>query len=74
MNNQCENYRYVEKGRPYRDLTFKFYADGRLVIIDNNAEEVITPKQLKSDSHDFYVRHRIAFIKNRLAATQLKYA
>ncbi|MDQ0057990.1 hypothetical protein [Paenibacillus harenae] len=74
MKKQCENYRYVEKGRPYRDLTFKFYADGRLVIIDNNAEEVIAPRDLKGDSLDFYVRRRIAFIKNQLTASQLKYA
>lgn len=74
MKNICENFRYVEKVRPYRDLTFKFYADGRLVIIDNVAEEVITPKDLKGDSKDFYVRKRIAFIKNQIAASQLKYA
>jgi len=74
MNNQCENFRFVEKHRPWRDLTFKFYADGRLTIIDNNAEEVITPRDLRGDSHDFYVRKRIAYIKNQLAASQLKYA
>jgi hypothetical protein len=74
MNNSCENFRYVEKTRPWRDLTFKFYADGRLIIIDNIAEEVITPKDLKGDSKDFYVRKRIAFIKNHLNATRLKYA
>ncbi|NIK76687.1 hypothetical protein FHS15_001812 [Paenibacillus castaneae] len=74
MKNICENFRYVEKARPFRDLTFKFYADGKLVIIDNTAEEVITPKDLKGDSRDFYVRRRIAFIKNQLTASQLKYA
>lgn len=74
MNNICENFRYVEKGHPWRDLTFKFYADGRLIIIDNLEEEVITPKDLKGDSRDFYVRRRISFIKNQLAASQLKYA
>jgi len=74
MNSQCENYRFVEKARPWRDLTFKFYIDGRLVIIDNATEEVITPKDLCGDSHDFYVRKRIAYIKNQLAASQLKYA
>ncbi|WP_138751181.1 hypothetical protein [Paenibacillus sinopodophylli] len=74
MNNICENFRYVENQRPGRDLTFKFYADGRLIIIDNVAEEVITPKDLKGASKDFYVRRRIAFIKNQLRASQLKYA
>ncbi|WP_036718639.1 hypothetical protein [Paenibacillus harenae] len=74
MKNICENFRYVEEGRSERDLTFKFYADGRLVIIDNLAEEVISPKDLKGKCRDFYVRKRIAFIKNQLMATQLKYA
>ncbi|GBG07907.1 MULTISPECIES: hypothetical protein [Paenibacillus] len=74
MKTNCENFRYVEKARPHRDLTFKFYNDGKLVIIDNNTEEVIRPKDLRGDSRDFYVRKRIAFIKNVVAASQLKYA
>lgn len=74
MKSNCENFRFVETRRPYRDLTFKFYIDGRLVIIDNDTEEVIGPRDLRGDSRDFYVRKRIAFIKNQLAASQLKYA
>ncbi|WP_168122637.1 hypothetical protein [Paenibacillus sp. HB172176] len=74
MKKNCENFRYVEKARPCRDLTFKFYKDGRLTIIDNATEEVISPGDLKSDSRDFYVRRRIAFIKSQLTAAQLKYA
>ncbi|MBH5317737.1 hypothetical protein I6N90_07965 [Paenibacillus sp. GSMTC-2017] len=74
MKTNCENFRYVEKYRPYRDLTFKFYNNGRLVIIDNSNEEVISPRDLRSDSRDFYIRRRIAFIKNQLTASQLKYA
>lgn len=74
MKSNCENFRYVEKVKPHRDLTFKFYSDGRLVIINNDTEEVIGPRDLRGDSRDFYVRKRIAFIKNRIAATQLKYA
>lgn len=74
MKSNCENFRYVEKARPHRDLTFKFYRDGRLVIIDNDTEEVIKPSDLSGDSRDFYIRRRIAFIKNQLAESQLKYA
>lgn len=74
MDRICENYRFVENMRPWRDLTFKFYADGRLVIIDNTAEEVIAPNDLRGDSKEFYIRKRIAFIKNRLLETQLKFA
>lgn len=70
----CEHYRFIEKHRPWRDLTFKFYSDGRLTIIDNGAGEVITPRDLKGASHDFYVRKRIAFIKNDLEAKRLKHA
>ncbi|RJE90204.1 hypothetical protein D3P07_08315 [Paenibacillus sp. 1011MAR3C5] len=74
MKSNCENFRFVERGRSSRDLTFKFYNDGRLVILDNDTEEVISPRDLRSDSRDFYVRKRIAFIKNQLTASQLKYA
>ena len=74
MNTSCENFRYEEKGWPCRDLTFKFYADGTLTIIDNRAEEVISPNDLRGDSLDFYIRRRISFIKNKLYASQLKYA
>jgi len=74
MKSNCENFRFVERGRSSRDLTFKFYDDGRLVIINNDTEEVIKPGDLRSDSRDFYVRRRIAFIKNQLAASQMKYA
>ena len=70
----CENYRFIERHRPFRDLTFKFYTDGSLTIIDNTAEEVITPRDLKGESYDFYVRKRIAFIKQDLNAKRLKYA
>jgi hypothetical protein len=74
MNRICENYRFVETMRPWRDLTFKFYADGKLIIIDNTAEAVITPNDLRGDSKDFYIRKRIAFIKNQLLESQLKFA
>ncbi|MCQ6560128.1 hypothetical protein [Paenibacillus mendelii] len=70
----CENYRFIERHRPFRDLTFKFYSDGKLTIIDNTAEEVITPKELKGESYDFYVRRRIAFIKQDLHDKLDKYA
>ncbi|CAM4204666.1 hypothetical protein [Paenibacillus tarimensis] len=70
----CEHYRFIERHRPYRDLTFKFYSDGALTIIDNNAESVVTPKELKGESLDFYVRKRISFIKSDLAAKKQKYA
>jgi len=71
---RCMNYRYVEKNRPFRDLTFKFYSDGKLTIVDNESGASVAPKELRGDSFDFYVRKRIEFIKNDLAAKRLKYA
>ncbi|BBH19927.1 hypothetical protein Back11_12720 [Paenibacillus baekrokdamisoli] len=73
MNN-CENYRFIERYRPFRDLTFKFYSNGSLTIIDNTAEEVITPRELKGESYDFYVKRRIAYIKQNLHDKLNKYA
>ncbi|WP_338551470.1 hypothetical protein [Paenibacillus sp. KS-LC4] len=74
MKSTCENFRYVEKNWPRRDLTFKFYTNGELTIIDNSSEEVISPNDLRGDSLDFYIRRRIAFIKTTLLVSQLKYA
>ncbi|WP_308634294.1 hypothetical protein [Paenibacillus silvisoli] len=73
MNN-CENYRFIETHRPFRDLTFKFYSNGSLTIIDNSDDIVISPRELKGSSYDFYVRKRLAFIKQDLTAKLHKYA
>ncbi|MBD2847933.1 hypothetical protein IDH44_22285 [Paenibacillus sp. IB182496] len=70
----CENFRFIENYRPWRDLTFKFYADGKLTIIDNRTGLVVAPRDLKGESRDFYVRKRIAFIKNDLVAKRLRQA
>ena len=73
----CEHFRFVEPSRgarPSQDLTFKFYNDGKLIIVDNDSERTISPRELSGGSYDFYVRQRIAFIKRDLAAKQAKYA
>ncbi|MGN7456869.1 hypothetical protein ACTHPH_18840 [Paenibacillus pasadenensis] len=70
----CNHLRFVERHRPFRDLTFKFYDDGRLTIIDNGSRSSVTPSELKGESRDFYVRQRIAFIKKNLAAKTQRYA
>ncbi|MFD2117803.1 hypothetical protein ACFSTH_17175 [Paenibacillus yanchengensis] len=74
MRNKCQMYRYVEPRSYGKDLTFKFYDDGKLTIIDNKTEEVISPNSLRGASKDFYVRQRISFIKQILLASQLKHA
>ncbi|THF79503.1 hypothetical protein [Cohnella fermenti] len=73
----CEHFRYVEPSRgsrPSRDLTFKFYADGKLIIVDNDTGHTINPRELRGGSYDFYVRQRIAFIRRDLNAKRAKYA
>ncbi len=74
MSIKCKNFRYVDPYRNGKDLTFKFYEDGKLTIIDNITEEVISPNQLRGGCKDFYIRQRIVFIKNKLTASILKYA
>ncbi|WP_027091461.1 hypothetical protein [Cohnella thermotolerans] len=73
----CEHFRYMEPSRgarPSRDLTFKFYSDGKLVIVDNDTGHTLSPRDLSGGSYDFYARQRIAFIKRDLIAKREKYA
>ena len=73
----CEHFRFMEPSRgtrPSSDLTFKFFEDGKLVILDNDTGRTINPRELRGGSYDFYVRQRIAFIKRDLNAKRAKYA
>lgn len=73
----CEHLRYLEPprgARPSRDLTFKFFDDGKLVIIDNDTGNTMSPRDLSGGSYDFYVRQRIRLIKRDLAEKIMKYA
>lgn len=74
MNPTCQHFRFIEKVPPKRDLTFTFFDDGRLTIENNDTGELISPSQLRSDSKDFYVKHRISFIKSRLLEAKQRYA
>ncbi|MFC4597915.1 hypothetical protein [Cohnella hongkongensis] len=74
---KCEHLRYLEPprgARPSRDLTFKFYDNGKLVIIDNDTGSTISPRELSGGSYDFYVRQRIRLIKRDLMEKMIKYA
>ena len=74
---KCEHLRYLEPSRgsrPSRDLTFKFYDDGKLVILDNDTGNTMSPRELSGGSYDFYVRQRIRLIKRNLAEKIVKYA
>lgn len=73
----CEHLRYLEPprgSRPSVDLTFKFFTDGKLIIIDNDTGNTMNPRELRGGSYDFYVRQRIVFIKRTLTEKILKYA
>jgi hypothetical protein len=73
----CEHFRYLEPSRgtrPSRDLTFKFFIDGKLEIIDNESGSTMNPRELSGGSYDFYVRQRMALIKRDLSAKIAKYA
>ncbi|MFC7147033.1 hypothetical protein ACFQMJ_00685 [Cohnella cellulosilytica] len=55
-------------------MTFKFYDDGKLVIVDNDTGNTMSPRELSGGSYDFYVRQRIRLIKRDLAEKIIKYA
>jgi hypothetical protein len=59
---------------PWEDLTFKFYDNGTLEIIDNNTEQVVPVNSLRGAAYDFYVRERIRYIRSRLQAKILQTA
>lgn len=58
----------------YCDYTFKFYDDGSVVIIDNDTNNHIHPRELSGAVLDFYIRKRIHLIKANLLEKQLQYA
>lgn len=73
----CEHLRYVEASRgsrPSMDLTFKFFDDGKLVIIDNDTGNTMNPRELSGGSYDFYVRQRLSRIRRNLTEKIAKYA
>jgi len=74
MTQTCQRFRFIEKIPPKRDLTFTFYNDGKLIIENNDTGELVSPSQLRSDSKEFYVKHRISFIKNILQQARERYA
>jgi hypothetical protein len=56
------------------DLTFKFFEDGSLVIIDNHTEQNFPLKDLKGAAFDFYVKQRIMMIRAHLKSKVLQTA
>lgn len=73
MDTSIQRERFVEKFAPRRDLTFFFYADGKLEIKHTDTDELVLLSELNRESKEFYVQKRIAFIKNRLLKVNHKY-
>lgn len=74
MHSNRQHFRFVEKFPPQRDLTFTFFDDGRLTIENNDTGELVKPSDLRRESKDFYVQHRISFIKNMLIQGKQRHA
>jgi hypothetical protein len=60
--------------KDYCDYTFKFYEDGSVLIVDNETNGHINPRELTGAVLDFYIRKRIHLIKVNLQEKQLAYA
>lgn len=58
----------------WADLTFKFFDNGSLLIIDNHTEQHIPLSDLKGAAYDFYVRQRIRMIRSALESKKLQSA
>ncbi|MGW9123578.1 hypothetical protein ACWGPW_01095 [Paenibacillus chitinolyticus] len=63
-----------ETNAQWDDLTFKFFDDGSVTIIDNDTDTRVSPQELKGAALDFYIRKRIEFIRVSLQEKILMYA
>jgi hypothetical protein len=50
----------------FMDVTFTFYGNGTLTIVDNHTELRVPLKELQGAVYDFYVRQRIQMIRENL--------
>lgn len=51
---------------PMRDITFKFYTDGSVVITDNATGRELRPAELSGPALQFFVNRRISYIKKKI--------
>ncbi|MEC0246768.1 hypothetical protein ACI48J_10515 [Paenibacillus chitinolyticus] len=63
-----------ETNAQWDDLTFKFFDDGSVTIIDNDTDTRVSPRELQGAALDFYIRKRIEFIRSSLQEKILMYA
>ncbi len=50
------------------DYTFRFFANGSVIIVNNDTNALISPKELSGSSLRFFAGKQIQFIKQRLEA------
>ncbi|WP_442600840.1 hypothetical protein [Paenibacillus sp. KN14-4R] len=72
----CYHFRFItsDDKSMWKDLTFRFYRDGSVMIVDNDTDAHVHPKQLNGAALDFYIRKRIYLIKTDLQEKIVKYA
>jgi hypothetical protein len=58
----------------WADLTFKFFENGSMIIIDNHTERQVPLGSLRGAAYDFYVKQRIKMIRADLEAKILQTA
>ncbi|UUZ86077.1 hypothetical protein LJK88_23190 [Paenibacillus sp. P26] len=52
----------------WADLTFRFFDNGSVIIIDNHTELQVPLKELKGAASDFFIKQRIKMIRANLEA------
>jgi hypothetical protein len=56
------------------DLTFKFFDNGSIMIIDNDTDLQVPLSELHGAAYDYYVKQRIRMIRSNLEAKVLQSA
>jgi hypothetical protein len=56
------------------DLTFKFFENGSMIIMDNDTDLQMPLSELNGAAYDFYVKQRIRMIRSNLEAKILQSA
>jgi len=55
-------------GQSWADLTFRFFDNGSVIVIDNHTELQVPLKELKGAASDFFIQQRIKMIRAHLEA------
>lgn len=66
----ANHYRFMNREQAEEDLTFTFFRDGSVRIVDNRLERSVSPKELRGTAYEFYISKRIQFIRSLLSPDQ----